>query len=41
VFFIELPKNELSGIKTNLVLQVFEGDDMIDEVSTNFMGPAK
>jgi len=41
VFFIELPKNELSGIKTNLVLQVYEGDEMIDEVSTNFMGPAK
>ncbi|ANQ51129.1 4Fe-4S binding protein [Flammeovirga sp. MY04] len=40
-FFIEIPPSELDGRKNEIKLQIMNGDQIIDEVSTNFMGPAK
>ncbi len=39
VFFVELPKKALTGAKTKIVLGVYQGDKLIDEVKTNFLGP--
>ncbi|MTI31567.1 cytochrome c oxidase accessory protein CcoG [Xanthovirga aplysinae] len=40
VFFIELPKKELNGMKSSLTIQVYQENEIMDEVNTNFMGPA-
>jgi cytochrome c oxidase accessory protein FixG len=39
VFFIELPKEEITKTKTNLVIEVISNNEVIDEVKTNFLGP--
>jgi len=39
VFFIELPKEVINKTKTNLVIEVLVGNETIDEVKTNFLGP--
>jgi cytochrome c oxidase accessory protein FixG len=39
VFFIELPREDINKTKTNLVIEVFIGNEIIDEVKTNFLGP--
>jgi cytochrome c oxidase accessory protein FixG len=39
VFFIELPKEIINKTKTNLVIEVLVGNEVIDEVKTNFLGP--
>lgn len=38
-FFIDMPKSELSGRKTKLIIEVYAGDKLIDKASTVFMGP--
>ena len=38
-FFIEMEKSQLKGRKNELIIQVFTGDKLVDEVSTNFFGP--
>ncbi len=37
--FIEMEKAQLKGRKNELIIQVFAGDKLVDEVSTNFFGP--
>lgn len=39
VFFVELPKEVLTGSKTKIVLGVYQDDQLIDEIKTNFLGP--
>ncbi|MDN5213893.1 cytochrome c oxidase accessory protein CcoG [Fulvivirgaceae bacterium BMA12] len=39
VFFVELPREALTGAKTKIVLGVYQDDKLIDEVKTNFLGP--
>jgi hypothetical protein len=39
VFFVQIPKNELTKRKTQVEIGVFAGDKMIDKVKTNFMAP--
>ncbi|MDX1684708.1 MAG: cytochrome c oxidase accessory protein CcoG [Saprospiraceae bacterium] len=38
-FFIKIPKDELEGRKTRLKIHVFQGDDLLDEAKTTFLGP--
>lgn len=38
---VELPKESTGGRKTTLTFEVYSGDQLIDVVKTNFMGPAK
>ena len=40
-FFIEMPKNLLKGRKTPVKVKVVSSGKVIDEVKTNFLGPAK
>lgn len=40
VFFIELPKAALTGTTTKLVIEMYNGDELIDEIKTNFLGPS-
>lgn len=40
-FFVELPADEVKGQKTKLVLQVYSNNELVDEVSTSFLGPIK
>jgi len=37
--FIEMDKSRLKGSKNELIIQVFSGDKLVEEVSTNFFGP--
>lgn len=39
VFFIEIPKGELHGLKNKIRLGLFSGDELLDEVKVQFMGP--
>ncbi|HRH38765.1 MAG TPA: FixG Ig-like domain-containing protein, partial [Flavobacteriales bacterium] len=39
--FVILPKNELDGMKTKLVIGVYSGDKLLEKVSTSFVGPVK
>jgi hypothetical protein len=41
VFFIDLPKSALTGSKTSLKLEVTKGEEVMDIVKTNFLGPVK
>ncbi|SDJ75782.1 cytochrome c oxidase accessory protein FixG [Catalinimonas alkaloidigena] len=41
VYFIELPRSDLQARKTKITLQIFRQDELIDEIETSFMGPAK
>ncbi|MEI6411391.1 MAG: cytochrome c oxidase accessory protein CcoG [Bacteroidota bacterium] len=38
-FFITMPADQLTGRKTELTIDVYSGDQKIDEIKTNFMGP--
>ncbi len=38
-FFIELPKEHLTGRKTAISLLVYNNGKLIDEIKTNFLGP--
>ncbi|MBK8879973.1 MAG: 4Fe-4S binding protein [Haliscomenobacter sp.] len=38
-FFIEMEKGKLTGRKTQVVINVYSGDKLIDKVKTNFLGP--
>jgi cytochrome c oxidase accessory protein FixG len=37
--FIVLPKEELDGMKTTVVMGVYSGDRLVDKVKTSFLGP--
>jgi polyferredoxin len=39
VFFIDLPKAELKATKTRLLIDVYAGDQLVETVKTNFLGP--
>lgn len=39
--FVILEKDKLQKLKTSLSIGVYDGDQLIETVSTNFMGPAK
>ncbi len=40
-FFVDIPKEKLTERKTQLVIEVYSGEKLIDEVKTNFLGPFK
>jgi hypothetical protein len=39
VYFVEIPKSQVTGTKTPLKLGIFRGDELIEKVTTNFLGP--
>ena len=41
VFIIKIPENELTNRKTSVELELKSGEVLIDEISTNFLGPIK
>lgn len=41
VFIIKIPADELPERKTRIVLELMSGDEVIDELKTNFLGPIK
>lgn len=41
VFIIKIPADELPERKTRIVLELKSGDEVIDELKTNFLGPIK
>lgn len=41
VFFIDIDPKELDGMKNEITLKIMNGDIVLDELSTNFMGPVK
>ncbi len=40
-FFIELPKDKITGRKVPLVIEVYAGEKLIDRTKTNFVGPVQ
>ena len=40
-FFIDVSKDQLNSRKTKLTIEVYSGDQVIDQVSTTFLGPVK
>jgi len=41
VYFIEFPKEKVNKAKTDITVQVLENGEVVDEVTTNFLGPLK
>ena len=41
VFFIELPKSDLTARKTEIIIQLYWNGELFDEIETNFLGPLK
>lgn len=39
VFFIELPRQDITQMKTSLEIELIANGEIIDEISTNFVGP--
>lgn len=39
VFFLEIPKESIEKAKTKVTIQLYNGDELIDEIKTNFLGP--
>jgi len=39
VFFIEIPREELYSTNNSIVIEVLSNDEILEEVTTNFMGP--
>ncbi|MBP9152408.1 MAG: cytochrome c oxidase accessory protein CcoG [Flavobacteriales bacterium] len=39
VLFIAIPKGELEKMKTRLTLGIYNGDELIKKINTNFIGP--
>ncbi len=39
--FIKIPKAQIKGRKTDLMIKVYSGDNLVDESETTFLGPAK
>ena len=39
VFFVELPKESLTGANTKITLGIYQDDLRIDQIKTNFLGP--
>jgi hypothetical protein len=40
-FFIKIPEVELEKRKTKLKINIFRGDELIDDTKTTFLGPPK
>ncbi|MEL7001903.1 MAG: cytochrome c oxidase accessory protein CcoG, partial [Bacteroidota bacterium] len=40
VFFIKMPKEKINGVKTEVSIGVYNGDELVEEVTTKFLGPA-
>ncbi len=38
-FFIELKPSEVKGYKTDVKIEIYSGDELVDEVKTSFLGP--
>jgi polyferredoxin len=41
VCFVELPQSAITQVKTKLKLSLYAGENRLETVSTNFMGPVK
>ncbi len=41
VFFVKILPEKVKGIKTRLILGLYDSDLIIDEIKTNFLGPIK
>lgn len=41
VYFVEIPKSQLTGTKTSIRLGVYNDEDLLENLKTNFLGPAK
>ncbi len=39
--FIDLDKEALASRKTSIILEVYSGEELVDKVKTNFLGPVK
>ena len=41
VFFLDVPKNKITAMKTPLKIEVYNGNVLVETVKTNFLGPAE
>ena len=41
VFYVRFPETELKGNKNQIVLGIYQGETLVDEVKSNFLGPIK
>ncbi len=39
IFFLDMKKENIKQIKTPLKIEVYRGDELLDTISTNFLGP--
>jgi hypothetical protein len=38
-FFVDLPNSQLRGLKTEIEIQIFNGEKQVAKVKTSFVGP--
>ena len=41
VYFVEIPENEIAGTKTSIFLGIYRGQELLEKIKTNFLGPVK
>jgi hypothetical protein len=41
VYFVEIPPELVSGTKTPIKLGIFKGEETVESIKTNFLGPPR
>jgi len=41
VYFVEIPENQITETKTSILLGVYRGQELLEKIKTNFLGPVK
>ncbi|MEH0158512.1 cytochrome c oxidase accessory protein CcoG [Limibacter armeniacum] len=41
IFFVDIPAERLEGMKTEVQFEIYSGEEKLEHVETNFLGPAK
>ena len=39
VYFVEIPKDQIVNTKTSITIGIYRGQELLEKVSTNFLGP--
>ena len=40
-FFVEIDKNNIYGTNSMITIEIYSGDELLEEINSNFMGPSQ
>ena len=41
VYFVEIPEDQITRTKTSIFLGIYRGQELLEKIKTNFLGPVK